>query len=71
MIAPLRLPDPLAAEETRHLREARRVAAAALFGERGAPRARPERIAPWKAWVLALWAVAVTAAYFASMLRWP
>lgn len=70
MIAPLRLPDPSAAEETCRLREARRVVAAALLGGPSDAADRPKPVAAWKAWLFAAWVVIATGAYLAAMLGW-
>ena len=67
MIAPTsklrqRTRDPRAAR-------GRRAAAEMLLAEDADPRARPQPVASWKAWLLATWMAMTAAIYLAYMLR--
>jgi hypothetical protein len=68
MIAPIRVPDPWAPEQTRLLRKARRIVAAMLLGSDSPVPAEMPKLAGWKAWLFAGWTLAVAAAYVWSLV---
>ena len=68
MIAPLRLPEPTTAEESRLLHEAHQVVAAALLEPQPESGAKGPPIPARRAWLYVAWVVGVTAVYFASMI---
>jgi len=71
MIAPIRVPDPWAPEQTRLLRKARRIVAAMLLGPPAPAPAETPKLAGWKAWLFAGWTLAVATAYVWSLLaKW-
>jgi len=68
MIAPLRLPETHTSPQGRRLREARRVAAAALLDPQPQSSENAPGIPAWRAWLFVAWVAVVTGVYFASMI---
>jgi hypothetical protein len=68
MIAPLKSSHSAGSERSRGLREAHRWVASTFLPDRSSSKDRAPRVAPWKAWVFAVWVVVVTVVYFMNLL---
>jgi hypothetical protein len=68
MIAPIREAEPPPRAKPRRTSDVRRLVASLFLDDDRAQQRPAASVVRWKAWLLVVWAVAITIVYFASML---
>jgi hypothetical protein len=70
MIAPIRNPSSKSDERLRAISRARRMIAQSLLESQKSHAHDVERVPVWQAWLVAIWVLAIAAAFGMAMFRW-